>query len=85
MNEKEETAKIEYEQITLSIPKKILELLKNYECVTGSTPKEWLEYTLVDSVRSAIDGGVFTPSAKWQADNFSLNPIFKEITGAVVV
>ena len=86
MSEETETKiEIEYEQVTLNIPKKIMKWLKNYETVTSETPKEWLEYAVVESVRSTLEANGFTPTPKWQADNFSLNPIFKELTGTEIL
>ncbi len=70
---------IEYEQVTVKVPKQVMELLRASESLLEMSPQEWLEYELVDTVRSCVDSDMFVPEPKELADKFSLNPVFKAI------
>ena len=70
---------IEYEQVTVKIPKAVMDLLRHIQLTTGDTPEQDIEYYVVDSVRSRMDADVFLPTSKELTDKFSLNPVFKEI------
>lgn len=75
---------IEYENITVKIPKGILDLLREVAPVTKTTPKEWVEYAIVEQVRAGLESDEFLPTPQDMAEQFKLNPIFKEITGTEV-
>ena len=70
---------ITFEQITVKIPKAIMNLLRYAQPVTGDTPEQDIEYGILDNVRARIESGGFLPTPKGLADKFNLNPIFKEI------
>lgn len=74
-----QTSAIEYEQMTINVPKQVMKLLKFAESTLKGTPKEWVEYILVDHVRANIDSGDFLPDATELTKMFNLNPVFKEI------
>jgi len=76
---------IEYESISIEVPKQVMELLRASESILEMSPKEWIEYYLVDAVRSSIDSDMFTDSPKELADKFSLTPVFKEILDTTVL
>ena len=73
------TEKIEYETITIEVPKQVMELLRSTESHTGMTSKEWIEYYVVETARSGLDSDMFLPSPTELAKKFNLNPVFKEI------
>ncbi len=74
--------KIEYETITVRIPKKIMSFLRETKTLT-ETPEEYLEYTIVDSVRADIDGGVFSDPERI-AEGYGLQPVFQAIVNDTV-
>jgi len=43
--------KIEYEEVTIKVPKPIMGFLRNI----GEKPQEWIEYQVFDSVRAHLD------------------------------
>ena len=71
--------KIEYETVTIKLPKAIMSFLRQAQTVTGDTPEEDIQYYIIESIRSRIDCGGFFPSHKQLADQYHLNPIFKKI------
>lgn len=78
------TEKIEYETITIEVPKQVMELLRFSESMGKMTPKEWIEYSVVETVRSGLDANMFLPSPAALAEKFNLNPVFKEILNDTV-
>lgn len=83
--ESKKKAKIEYEEVTLKIPKAIMNLLRDSEKALEETATEYLEHKLVDAIRGDIDcGDCFVPTPQQIAERYSLNPIFKEILGTTV-
>ena len=70
---------IEYEQVTVKIPKAVMDLLRHTQPIAGKTPEQYIEYYVVEGIRSRMDSGEFLPTSKDVADQFNLNPVFKEI------
>lgn len=62
---------IEYEQVTVKVPKLIMDYLRK----TEDDPKVWLEETVVDSVRAELEG----MTGKEWIEHFKLGPVFKEV------
>lgn len=79
----EAKTEIEYEEITVKVPKQIMDLLRYSEKMTEKTPKEYVEYCIVECVRADLDSDVFL-SGHALAKSFNVQPIFKEITGTSV-
>lgn len=77
----EKIQSIEYESVNVKVPKAVMDLLRYAQPVTGDTPEQDIEYYVVESVRSRLDADGFNPTAKNLTDQFSLNPVFKEILG----
>lgn len=80
---------IEYETVSLKVPKRIMDFLRGQKD-QSETVQEYLEYIIVDTVRSDITGYYFpmpepAQEPKELADNFGLNPIFKAITDTEVL
>ena len=73
------TKKIEFESVTIQVPKAVMDLLRYAQPTSGDTPEQDIEYYLVESVRSRLDVNAFSPTAKDLTDKFGLNPVFKEI------
>ncbi len=73
--ETEQKPEIEYETITLKLPKKIMNWLRALQEGTGETPEEQLEYIILDEVRASIDGITGTELIDW----FGLDPIFLQL------
>lgn len=68
-----------YEQVTVNVPKPVMDLLQFSESVIEQTPAEFAEMAIVKTVRAMVDSGEFLPDAKAIADKFKLNPVFQEI------
>ena len=75
---------IEYESVTVKVPKQVMDLLRYAQPITGDTPEQDIEYYVVESVRSRLDVNAFSPTAKDLTDKFGLNPVFKEILDATI-
>jgi hypothetical protein len=73
---------IEYETVTLKIPKRLMAFLR---CNTQTPVEQYLEYTIVESVRADVDAEVFALGPREIAESANLNPIFKEITGTEIL
>ena len=71
--------KIEYESVTVKMPKAVMDLLRYAQSITGNTPDQDIAYYAVESVKSRIEVNGFSPSPKALAAQFNLNPVFKEI------
>ena len=69
---------IEYESVTVKVPKQVMDLLRYAQPTTGDTPEEDIEYGIVEGVRSRLEAGMFS-TPKDLADQFNLNPVFEEI------
>jgi hypothetical protein len=83
--ETEKKVKIEFEEVTLKIPKAIMKLLRDSEKSLEETAIEYLEHSLVDMVRADIetqDCFVLTP--RQVVEQYNLDPVFKEIIGITV-
>lgn len=72
-------SEIEYEQVTVKVPKRVMELLRFSASVLEQTPEQWIEYTIVDNVRAGLDSGQFLPDGLALAKKFNLNPVLKEL------
>jgi hypothetical protein len=82
--QKTEQETIEYETVTLKIPKKVMKLLRDTDYL-GETAEQYIERGIVDLVRADIDmGECFTPTPRQLTEQYGLDPIFKEITGSTV-
>lgn len=76
---------IEYETVTLKIPKNIMKLLGDSERVLEETPNQYLERCIVDLVRADIDAGdCFVLTPREIAERYNLDHVFKQITGITV-
>lgn len=78
MNKPEAEAEIEYETVTVKVPKRIMDFLRQNKAL-DMAPEEYLAYGIVDFVRADIDGGVFS-DPKSIANGYRLNPVFKAVT-----
>jgi len=82
--QKTELEPIEYETVTLKIPKKVMKLLRDTDYL-GETAEKYLEREIVDVVRADIEGGeCFTPTPSQLVKQYDLNPVFKEILDMTV-
>ena len=68
------TEKIEYETITLKVPKPVMDFYRK----TETNPIETLEYSIVDSTRSYIEA---IDPAEVMVNLFGLSTVFVEILG----
>ena len=76
-----EKTPIEYEQVTVKVPKAVMDLLRFSESVIEQTPKEYIEWAIVEHVRAGIDARDFMPSSLDLTNKFNLNPVFQQIIG----
>ena len=65
------TEKIEYEQVTIRVPRLVMEFLRK----TEGDAAEWIEYTVCDIARAQLEG--MTPE-EW-IQQFNLGPVFKTV------
>jgi hypothetical protein len=71
---------IEFENVTIKVPKLIMDFLRGREKDMDETAKEYIEYNVVQIVNSDIRAGdVFVLDPEELADSWKLNPIFKAI------
>ncbi len=78
------TQKIEYEKVTVEIPKNVMDLLRFASETREETPEEWIQWAAIDTARAQLDSGEFLPTAQALAEKFSLNHVFLEILGITV-
>lgn len=76
--------KIEYEKVTVEIPKNVMDLLRFASETREETPEEWIQWAAIDTARAQLDSGEFLPTAQALAEKFSLNHVFLEILGITV-
>jgi hypothetical protein len=71
---------IEFENVTIKVPKLIMDFLRGREKDMDETAKEYIEYNVVQIVDSDIRAGdVFVQSPKEAAEGWKLNPVFRAI------
>ncbi|MGD0644698.1 MAG: hypothetical protein ABSA75_07320 [Candidatus Bathyarchaeia archaeon] len=79
ITEKTEAEPILYEEVSVKIPKAVMDLLRAAKSVTGDTPEQDIEWNFVENVRARIDSGQFLPTPKGLVDQYNLNPVFEAI------
>jgi hypothetical protein len=73
------TEQIEYEEITVKIPKAIIEFLKDHEDMLEEKAEEYLERCIVGVVSSDIESqDCFVLSPVKLVKKYKLEPIFKK-------
>jgi len=79
MEAKTET-QIEYENVTVKVPKNIMRLLRDRQEDVEMSPTEYLEYVIVQIVHADIDvEEVFAPRPEKLIERYGLKPIFEKI------
>jgi len=75
-SEQEQPKNIEFEQITIKVPKNVMNLLRAYsKHGLGMTANEYLEYGVLQAVRADLDvGDVFTLEPQEIINQYDLNP-----------
>jgi biotin-(acetyl-CoA carboxylase) ligase len=75
-SEQEQLKNIEFEQVTIKLPKNVMNLLRAYsKHGLGMTANEYLECSVLQSVKADLDAGdVFTVEAEEIITQYSLNP-----------
>ena len=73
--ETKKTVKIEYETVTLNIPKKLMDWLRSMEKAEGKTAIQQLEYEIVEHLRANIEA----LTGQELIELFELAPIFYEL------
>ena len=67
---------MEFEEVTLKLPKQLMTFLRAIEQTLDGTIQEFLEESLVDTVHAQLrDETLLTPS--WLMEKFKLKPIFE--------
>lgn len=72
----QEQKNIEFESVTIQVPKNVMNLLRAYaKQGLGTTANEYLERTILEGVRADLDAGdVFTIELEEIARLYDLNP-----------
>jgi methylphosphotriester-DNA--protein-cysteine methyltransferase len=68
---------IVYEEITVRVPKKVMDLLRAFEKVIQITPKAYIEYNIIEVLRADLDADALFTMEKI-VENFDLEPIFQQ-------
>jgi hypothetical protein len=71
-----EQEQIEFESVTIKVPKNVMNLLRAYsKHGLGMTANEYLEYSILQAVRADLDvGDVFTLEPEEIINQYNLNP-----------
>lgn len=78
------TEQIEYEEITVKIPKAIMEFLKDHEDMLEEKTEDYLERCIVGVVSSDIESqDCFVLSPVKLVKKYKLEPIFKKFDVAI--
>lgn len=76
---------IEYETVTLKVPKKIMKLLRDSEMSLEESAIQYMERCIVDIIRADIETqDCFVLSPRRLVEKYNLDPVFKEIIGITV-
>jgi len=70
---------IEYEAVTIKVPKNIMDLLRYAQKLTNESPELFIEYYTVGTIRSLMETNGILPSSQELNEQFNLNKIFTEI------
>lgn len=72
---------IEFEEVTLRVPKRIMDFLRKHEKrLEGGNIQGYLERNIVDCVRAEIDAAtVFVPDPEDVIKTYKLGPVFKAV------
>jgi hypothetical protein len=77
---REENAQIEYEQVSIQLPRVVMKLLRDSEKTLGMSPQEYLECSVIRVVRADLDvGDVFNAGVKQTLKEYGLNSVFKAV------
>jgi glucokinase len=71
-------AKIEYENVTLRIPKKLMEFIRNTPGGYGSSAINYLEYSIVDMIRADLEALSGEEIIAWSGLGSVFHAILKE-------
>jgi len=77
--EKKTHEEIVYEEITVKVPRAIMDFLRANE----DKPIEYIEYSIVDFMHADVEAGVFNDPTRL-AEKWCLNPVFQRIIGHTV-
>jgi len=70
-----ELAKIEFENVTLRIPKRLMDFLRRTPGGYGSSPVAYLEYSVVDHIKADLEALSSEEIIEWSG----LGPVFRAI------
>lgn len=75
-SEQEQLKNIEFEQVTIKLPKNVMDLLRDYsKHGLKMTANEYLECSVLQAVKADLDAGdVFTVEAEEIINQYNLNP-----------
>jgi transcription initiation factor IIE alpha subunit len=78
--EQEQLAKIEFEEITVKLPKNVMKLLRDCRNALQMTPEEYVAFNIVQCVRADLDcGDVFVLRSDEVVTKYGLQPILTAI------
>ncbi len=70
---------VDFEEVTIKVPRAIMNLLRNSEEIIGRSPTEQLEYSIVADIEGCIGSEVLTPTPEQIIKKYKLGNIFKTI------
>ncbi|MCK4433972.1 hypothetical protein KAU92_00675 [Candidatus Bathyarchaeota archaeon] len=74
-----ENQTIEMETVTIKLPKAIMDLLRNSEEITGRSPIEQLQYSIVADIEGCVNSEILTPTPQQIIKKYKLGHVFKAI------
>ena len=72
---------IGYGEITIELPKQILELLRFVEKTDGDVPKDYIERCVLDGIRADIDADTLISNFNL-IEKFQLKPLYRKVLGS---
>ena len=79
-NALEEKERIKYEQVSIQVPRAVMQLLRDSEKILGMPPQEYLEWSVIRIVRADLDvGDIFNAGVKQTLGEYGLNSVFKAV------
>ena len=70
---------VDFEEATIKVPRAIMNLLRNSQEITGRSPTEQLEYSIVADIEGCIGSEVLTPTPQEIIEKYELGHVFKAI------
>jgi hypothetical protein len=68
-----------FENVSIKLPKSVMDLLRYIEPLNEEAPEAAIEYFVVESIRAGIDAGTLLPQKEALTEKFNLDSVFKAV------